>query len=69
MAIILIGFILDMLGKVLLALSVFLVHNRVMKERRIDKRVIKGMRKERNLVIIGLILIVVGFLLQAPSKI
>lgn len=63
-----IGFILDVAGKVLLGISVYLVHSRVVKEKKINRVVIKEIKKERNLVIIGIILIVVGFFMQLPSK-
>lgn len=62
------GFILDLIGKVLVAISVYLVHNRIMKEHRIDRRIIKEMKKERKLVIIGIILMIAGHLLQLPKK-
>ncbi len=65
----LIGSTFDVAGKILIALSVFFVHNRVMKEKKIDKRVVMEMKKERNLAILGIILIAVGYLLQLPSRI
>ena len=63
-----IGFVLDVAGKVLLGISVYFVHSRVITEKKIDRVVIKEIKKERNLVIIGIILIVVGFFMQLPSK-
>ncbi len=63
-----IGFTLDLIGKTLIAISVFLVHNRVMQERKIDRKIIKEMKRERSLVLIGIILMIVGYLLQLPTK-
>lgn len=64
-----IGFTLDLIGKGLLALSVYFVHNRIVKEKKVDKIVLKEMRMERNLAFIGLILMIVGYLMQLPTKI
>ncbi len=64
-----IGFTSDVIGKVLLALSVYFVHSRVVREKKIDKAVLKEMRMERNMALIGLILIVIGYLMQLPAKI
>ena len=63
-----IGFTLDIIGKILIAISVFLVHNRVMKEKKIDKIAIKEMKRERNIVIIGIFLIILGYLMQIQFK-
>jgi len=63
-----IGFVLDVAGKVLLGISVYFVHSRVITEKKIDRVVIKEIKKERKLAIIGIILIVVGFFMQLPSK-
>lgn len=63
-----IGFTLDVIGKVLLGISVYLVHSRIMREKKIDKKVLKEMQKERSLVLIGLILIIIGYIIQLPTK-
>ena len=62
------GFTLDVIGKILIGVAVYFVHKRVMKEEKIDKIVLKAMKKERNIVLIGLILIVIGYLMQLPAK-
>lgn len=65
----LIGSTLDILGKVLLGLTVIQVHTRVMKEHKIDELVLKAMQKERKLGFLGIVLMVLGYLLQLPDKI
>ena len=64
-----IGFTLDVLGKVMVAFTAIMVHYRFRKEHRIDERVFRSMRREQLLGIIGIFLIILGFLLQVPFKI
>ena len=64
-----IGFTLDVVGKVMVALTAIMVHRRFRKEHKIDERVFRAMRREQLLGVVGILLIVLGFLLQAPSKI
>jgi len=59
-----IGLTLDTLGKVLLGFTVLMVHWHVSKEHKIDKDVLRSMRQERILGIFGILLIVVGYILQ-----
>lgn len=60
------GFIIDAIGKVLVAWTAIGVHVRVRKEHKIDKRVFKAMRREHVIGIIGVALIIVGTILQVP---
>lgn len=62
------GFTLDVVGKILLAVSILLVHGRIKQEKKIDKHIIKEMEVEKIMVIIGIIFIIFGYLLQLPSK-
>ncbi|NCN24997.1 hypothetical protein GW918_02875 [Candidatus Berkelbacteria bacterium] len=62
--ILIIGMTLDAIGAVLVAYTVLQVHDRVRKERAIDAQVIKKMKQERTAVIIGVILIIVGYIFQ-----
>ena len=64
----LIGFTLDLIGTVMIAYTVLSVHYRVRKEHKIDEVVFKHMRREQAAGIIGIGLIIIGFLLQLPSK-
>lgn len=63
-----IGFTFDFVGTVLLAVSLFRVHSRVMHEHKIDRKVIREIRKEQIMIIIGLALIVIGYVLQIQGK-
>lgn len=62
------GFTLDLIGKILIAFTAIKVHHRVMKEHRIDKQVFKEMKLEQIVGIIGIVLIIAGYLLQLPNK-
>ncbi len=63
-----IGFTLEVFGELLLGLSVFLVHGRIMQERKIDKAILQAIKKERNLALFAIVLIVIGYLLQIKSR-
>lgn len=63
-----IGFTLDVIGKILLGLTVLLVHRRMVKEHRFDGKVLRRMRQEQFIGGIAIVLIIAGFILQAPSK-
>jgi len=62
------GFTLDVVGKVMVAFTAVMVHYRFRKEHKIDDRVFRSMRREQLLGIIGISLIILGYLLQVPSK-
>jgi len=63
-----VGFTLDVIGKIMVAFTAVMVHYRFRKEHKIDERVFRTMRREQQLGIIGIFLIILGFLLQAPFK-
>lgn len=64
-----IGFSLDVLGKIMVAFTAIMVHHRFRKEHKVDERVFRSMRREQVIAIMGIALIIVGYLLQVPSKI
>lgn len=64
-----VGFTLDVLGKVLLGITVLLAHRRIVEEHRIDREVLTEMKREQFLGLLGIVLIIVGFFLQLPFKI
>lgn len=68
MALEIIGFTLDVIGKVLLGITVYFVHRRIVREGKIDKRVLKEMQKEKGFLLTGIILIIIGYLMQLPAK-
>lgn len=58
------GITLDTLGTVLIAYTVLRVHSRVRKEHGIDEYVAREMRRERRLGLIGIVLIISGYVFQ-----
>lgn len=63
-----IGFTLDVIGKILVSYTVIMVHYRFWKEHKVNEEVFATMRRERTIAIWGVILIIIGYLLQIPSK-
>lgn len=61
---IIIGITLDTIGTIIIAYMALRVHGRVREETRIDAYVMKEMRLERILGVIGVTLIVAGYVLQ-----
>ena len=55
---------LEILGEVLLGVTILNVHFHVMKEHKIDKDVLKQMKLEQVLGILGVCLIILGFLIE-----
>ncbi len=64
----LLGFILDVIGKIMIAFTALMVHHRFRKEHKVDEFVFKAMRREQVIGIIGIIFIIIGFILQLPVK-
>lgn len=62
------GFTLDVVGKVMVAFTAVMVHYRFRREHKVDERVFASMRREQVIGVIGISLIVLGYLLQAPFK-
>ena len=56
---------LDLLGKVLISYTALSVHHRVRKEHKIDDKVFYAMRRESLLGVIGIILMVVSYVIEA----
>lgn len=55
------------LGELFIAYTVLSVHKRILKEHQIDKKVIKTIKFEQSLGVLGIILIVLGFITQTLS--
>ena len=60
----LIGLASGTVGKIMVVLAVLHMHHSLIIEHKIDKLVILSYQQERILTIIGLLLIVVGFVLE-----
>ena len=63
-----IGFAIDTIGKLIVAHTAISVHYRFWKEHKVDDAVFAEMQMERKHAIFGIILMVLGFLLQIPDK-
>ncbi len=59
-----IGLVLDTTGKILIGLAVLMVHRHVFKEHKIDQNVMRAIRKEWIVTLIGILLIIAGTILQ-----
>jgi len=68
MSIDLLGFTLDVIGKVMVAYTAIMVHRRFWKEHTIDEKVFRAMKGEQVIGVLGIVPIIIGFLLQIPSK-
>lgn len=68
MSIAFIGFVLDVIGKVMVAYAAIKVHRRFWKEHKVDGLVFRAMKREQIIGILGIALIIIGFVLQIPSK-
>lgn len=59
-----IGLTIQTVGTLLIAYAVLEVHAKVGHEHKIDKRVLGQMQKEKGIVLVGMSLIIIGFLIQ-----
>ncbi|PJC31056.1 hypothetical protein CO051_04490 [Candidatus Roizmanbacteria bacterium CG_4_9_14_0_2_um_filter_39_13] len=64
----LVGFTIKTIGEVMVGFTAIMVHHRVWKEHKIDTRVFAEMKRERRVGITGLILIVLGYILQVAGE-
>ena len=55
---------LDVVGTVLIGIAALRVHHRVLYDHKIDKKVFRTMKVEQRLGIIGIFLIILGYMLQ-----
>jgi len=55
---------LDVVGTVLIGWAALRVHHRVLNEHDIDKRVFKVMKMEQKLGVLGIVLIIGGYVLR-----
>ena len=62
----LLGATTQMVGEVMVALTVITVHRRVMHDKKVDKAVLREMKSEQSLGVFGVLCIIVGFVLQLP---
>jgi hypothetical protein len=62
------GFTLDVIGKLMVGFTAIMVHHRFLLEHKVDEFVFQTMKRERLLGVIGIILIILGYILQVPGK-
>lgn len=60
------GHTLDLVGKILISYTAIAVHHRFRKEHKIDEEVFKIMQREQLVGIAGIVLMIVGYVLQIP---
>jgi hypothetical protein len=63
-----IGFTIYVIGEVMVAYTAIMVHYRFWREHKIDEAVFSIMKRERRVAVLGVILIIIGYFLQIPSK-
>lgn len=64
-----VGFTLDVAGKIMIAFTAIMVHHRFWKEHKVDDKVFMEMKRERIIGILGIVFLLAGFFLQLPSKV
>lgn len=62
-----IGLTITTIGEILIAVAVIRVHSHVIAEHKIDAKVLKQMKFERNFAVLGVILLIVGFIFQVTQ--
>ena len=60
----LLGTTLDVIGKLMIGVAVLFVHRKIVREKKIDKKVLKEINHEKWLSIVGIVLIILGYLLH-----
>ncbi|MFC1722315.1 hypothetical protein ACFL0C_01560 [Patescibacteria group bacterium] len=61
------GLILTAVGDILIGISVLQVHSALSKEKMVDEEVMREVREEKHYVFAGIVLILVGFILNVIS--
>lgn len=64
----LLGHTLDLIGKILISYTAIVVHYRFRKEHKIDEKVFTEMKKEQVIGVLGIVLMIVGYVLQIPFR-
>jgi len=58
------GLTIGVIGKVMLAIGVLMAHTMLAHEHKVDAKVLSTFRKEHTITIIGITLIIIGYLLE-----
>jgi hypothetical protein len=59
-----IGYTIQTVGEVLVGLTVIMVHHRVLDEHRIDRKVLRILRKEQLIGGLAIVMIITGYILH-----
>lgn len=59
------GFTVETLGTILIAFTALRVHHRVLHEHQIDEGVFRSMKFEQRIGVLGVILVIIGYLMQS----
>jgi len=62
------GLTLEALGAVMIAYTVIRTHAMVERERRIDTRIVRAIRGERTMAIVGVLFVIAGYLIQVWER-
>jgi len=54
----------DVAGKLALAIMALMVHNRIVMEKRIDKKIIMEMKREKRIAYLAVILILIAYVIE-----
>jgi hypothetical protein len=60
--------VLTLIGEIIIAYAVIAVHDRMREEHKIDAEVYKTMRRERMIMILGIVLLFAGFSLRIIER-
>lgn len=63
-----IGATLDVIGKIMIAYTAIMVHYRFWQEHKVDENVFTSMKRERFVGILGIILLIAGYIVQIPAR-
>lgn len=59
-----VGATFDVIGKILIGITVLLVHRHIIKEHKINKAVFKEMKREQVLGTVSIVFIIIGYLIH-----
>lgn len=63
------GFTIHTLGEIMVGFTAIMVHHRVWKEHKIDNKVFAEMNRERKIGVVGILLIIIGYIIELAGVI
>jgi hypothetical protein len=58
------GDVFELIGELVIAYTVIAVHHRIILEKKMDKNVLNIMKKEQAMAVLGMTLIILGFIIK-----